>query len=218
MINRFIQVGYITPESRILDIGCGLGRLARPLTSYLDGGEYFGMDINKEAIDWCRVHYEEYKNFKFDTIDVFSKFYNPNCTFRGSEYNFPWKDASFDFILLSSVFTHMMLDDVDRYLSEICRMMKHGGHCYSTFFLLSRKMYLFLLFNPKFFSIKGGFSGDRDVPEKVVFLREGLIRGLYKKNNMKIEEINYGSWLGRGSGGYQDEVIAQCAGKISPGL
>ena len=210
MINRFIGRGYLNHKSRILDIGCGLGRLARPLTKYLDEGKYYGMDINKDSINWCQTHYASHKNFHFEWMDLYSKFYNPTAVRKASAYKFPLEDNSFDFVMLSSVFTHMILNDVDNYLQEIARLLKPGGRCYITYFLLTPELHASFAIQGKYFPIKGGFVDDKDVPEKVVFLREDMIRELYAKHNLEIEKIIYGIWPGRQiASGYQDEIIAK---------
>jgi SAM-dependent methyltransferase len=43
----------LKPEHRLLDIGCGTGRLARKAVPYLDIGKYCGVDISQAAIDAC---------------------------------------------------------------------------------------------------------------------------------------------------------------------
>ena len=40
----------LKPEHRVLDIGCGVGRVALPLTRYLTSGTYDGFDIVKRWI------------------------------------------------------------------------------------------------------------------------------------------------------------------------
>src|SRR5438874_4060962 len=51
----FIELGDLQPGDRVLDIGCGIGRMAIPLTKYLSkNGEYWGIDIVKHGIDWCQ--------------------------------------------------------------------------------------------------------------------------------------------------------------------
>jgi 2-polyprenyl-3-methyl-5-hydroxy-6-metoxy-1,4-benzoquinol methylase len=56
--NRFAQrlkeYAHLHAGSRVLDIGCGIGRLARPLTDILQPpGIYKGFDVVKTGIDWC---------------------------------------------------------------------------------------------------------------------------------------------------------------------
>ena len=58
------EYGNIQPESKILDVGCGLGRISKPLTDFLSSeGKYWGIDIAKASIDWCNKEYAKSKNF-----------------------------------------------------------------------------------------------------------------------------------------------------------
>ena len=59
--------------------------------------------------------------FRFHRADVASEAYNPEGAAPSSTYRFPFRDWSFDFIFLSSVFTHMLPDAVEHYLHEIAR-------------------------------------------------------------------------------------------------
>ena len=91
-IDRLIRMEVITPESRVLDVGCGIGRLAIPLTSYLKGGSYDGLDIVASGIDWCSEHIApKYDNFHFTLADVFNKEYNPSGRVAASDYTFPYR-------------------------------------------------------------------------------------------------------------------------------
>ena len=127
----------LRPEHRLLDIGCGIGNIAIGLKDYLRGG-YDGLDIHPEAIDWCqRTLTPQYPSFRFHRADVASRAYNPNGRVPASEYRFPFPDRSFDFIFLASVFTHMMPDEVERYVREISRLLAPGGRCVESYFLLN---------------------------------------------------------------------------------
>ncbi len=104
--------------------------------------------------------------------------------------------------MLGSVFTHMLPPEVENYLAEISRVMKPQGICYISYYLL----------NPV--SLKGieaGWSGanlfphahdsgkcrlsNLDYPEWCVGFDEEFIRGLYRKNGLRIEEpIIHGKW------------------------
>src|SRR6478672_3358237 len=59
-------------DSHVLEIGCGVGRLAYELSDQLGpSGAYVGFDISKTAIDWLNEHYApRLPNFSFDLADV----------------------------------------------------------------------------------------------------------------------------------------------------
>jgi len=49
------NLGGLKPSDSILDVGCRIGRVAVPLTQYLDQrARYEGFDVVKKGIDWCR--------------------------------------------------------------------------------------------------------------------------------------------------------------------
>ena len=100
----------------MLDIGCGIGRKTIPLTHYLTSeATYQGMDINRTGIEWCQEKMSaKFANFRFQQVDVYNKFYNPQGTVRPVDYKFPFESETFDFVTLVSVFTHMPPTDRDQ--------------------------------------------------------------------------------------------------------
>jgi hypothetical protein len=44
-LGYFRSLGRLKPTDRVLDLGCGIGRMAVPLTRYLTTGSYEGIDI-----------------------------------------------------------------------------------------------------------------------------------------------------------------------------
>ncbi len=145
---RFISMGdevqhslignaKLLPSHRVLDVGCGCGKLARPLTTYLNSkGGYDGIDITREVINWCKERYQNYPNFRFCFADLYSERYNPKGAFNASNYEFPFPNNEFDVVYVGSVFTHMVSEDMDNYIAEIARVMKLGGICLATYFIL----------------------------------------------------------------------------------
>ena len=214
MIGNIIRQGYLTPEARILDVGSGLGRLARPLTRYLsNAGEYHGMEISKLCVDWCQAKYTRHPNFRFRWTNVWSKYYNPQGTIRASDFSFPYADDFFDFAILASVFTHMKLQDADRYLSEIARVLRPGGSCFITYFLISadlKEAFVKNISEGRWFRTDGGVIQDQECPEKVVLLYEDAIREFYLKYGLKIQKQTYGNWYPRNvkTQGLQDAIWA----------
>jgi ubiquinone/menaquinone biosynthesis C-methylase UbiE len=213
----FVELGGLAPDARVLEVGCGIGRMAVPLTGFLSSsGEYHGFDIVAKGITWCQTRITpRFPNFRFFVSDVYNDFYNPTGTVRSSEYVFPFEDGYFDFVFLTSVFTHMMIKDLERYLTEVTRVLKPGGRCLMTYFLLnpeSRSLVSERKSTLDFaYEIPSGLTIDRYNPERATAYEEKMVRGLYHENRLTIiEPIRYGSWCGRPSYlSYQDIVLAE---------
>ena len=93
----------LTPGEKVLDIGCGIGRMAFPLLEYLDDrGGYEGFDTFPVGIKWCLENISpEFPNFGFQLVDIFNSTYNPGSRVKASEFLFPFERGSFDFVLLN---------------------------------------------------------------------------------------------------------------------
>jgi hypothetical protein len=56
-LETICSITDVNPSSHILDIGCGIGRLAIAMPDFLDAnGGYEGFDIVPEGIEWCKQH------------------------------------------------------------------------------------------------------------------------------------------------------------------
>ena len=218
LLRYFIELGGLEPNERVLDVGCGIGRMAVPLTKYLHKrGSYEGFDIVPVGINWCRKKISfKYPNFHFQLADVFNKTYNPKGKYKASEYKFPYENESFDFVFLISVFTHMLPQDMENYLYEITRVLKRNGRCLITFFLLNKESLQLININTgkSTLDFKYKFGKyrtiDTNTPEDAVCYDEAFVLDLYEKYGLKIKRsIYYGSWCGRSNFlSYQDIIIA----------
>lgn len=213
---HFIRLGELKPNARILDVGCGCGRMAIPLTRYLSPeGGYWGFDIVEDNIRWCQKNLEaKHRNFHFLLADVYNKNYRPKGQYQAAEYRFPYQDAFFDFVSLTSVFTHMLAADMQNYLREIARVMKPGGRSLITFFLLNDESKNLLsqgLGTMKFpYARQDCRVCVEEYPETAVAFEESYIRQSYQARGLEIiEPIGYGSWCGRKEWlSFQDIVVA----------
>ena len=129
----------LPPTGSVLDIGCGSGRMARQFVDHLKPpGRYVGMEIQERFVDWCNENIAPANPaFEFYHQDIYNGGYNPEGKVRASEYRFPFENGSFGAIILYSVFTHLLPEDAANYLREISRLLKPGGHCYSTWYLMT---------------------------------------------------------------------------------
>jgi SAM-dependent methyltransferase len=213
-LGYFKTLARLKPTESVLDVGCGIGRLAVPLTGYLHGSTYDGFDNVEASVKWCTKRIaSQYPSFHFRHVDVYNEHYNPRGEVRASEFVFPYESNSFDFAFLISVFTHMLPDDMTNYLSEVARVLKPGGRCLITYTLLNDQAIELidagksaLPYHHQFESYR---SVERDEPETSIAYYEDDTRALYEKAGLQIEEpIHYGKWCGRDGLAFQDIVIA----------
>jgi SAM-dependent methyltransferase len=124
-------------SDRVLDIGCGNGRVAAQLAPFLAaGGGYVGFDLSRAGIAACRRRFHRAAHLRFEHLDVWNGEYNAHGKLAGDEVVFPAADDSIDLAFATSVFTHMRMPAVRRYLTEAARVLKPGGRFAFTAFAL----------------------------------------------------------------------------------
>lgn len=194
----------LRPNERILDVGCGCGRVAGGLIRYLGRrGSYDGFDIDADLIRWCTEKIEPYHpNFHFQWADIMNDLYNPQGSFKASEFVFPYPDDSFDVVFAGSLFTHLLPPDAEHYLEEIRRVLKKKGRCLISYFLLndeSERLTEKGLSTLNFaFPVGPSRAADEQSPEAAIAYPEEYVLGLYQKNGLRRKgPIRYGSWCGR---------------------
>ncbi|HZT33580.1 MAG TPA: class I SAM-dependent methyltransferase [Bryobacteraceae bacterium] len=105
------QVGRDFAEfRRILDFGCGCGRVLMPVRRLAPAAQCQGTDLDGEAIAWCAANL-------------------PGCEFtvNGPEPPLPFDAGRFDLVYAISVFTHLDEASQFRWLAELQRLTQPGG-------------------------------------------------------------------------------------------
>lgn len=213
----FRDLAGLQPTDRVLDIGCGVGRMAVRLAPYLTGGSYEGFDIRADVIEWCQQNITpRYPNMRFAFVDLANGFYNTTGATHSAAFRFPYPPESFDFVLLTSVFTHMLPADFERYLAEIAAALKPGGTCFCTYFLITEESLALMrsglagLFNFQFRG-EGYRTLSPTAPEAALAYDESWVRERYRAHGLAVvDPIRYGHWCGRQDGlSLQDIVIAR---------
>ena len=215
LFGHFKTIGELRPNERVLDIGCGIGRMAIPLTKYLVDGSYEGFDIVRAGIEWCNENISSrYPNFRFQFADIYNTLYNPSGVVPSKEYRFPYEASSFDFVFATSVFTHMLPEDMEHYLCETARVLKRGGRCLITFFLWNQEVERLIVSGQSKFGFKHNCGNyhvqDTKSPESAICYEEAFVLPLYEKYDLDANlAIHYGAWCGRNDfASGQDMIIA----------
>jgi SAM-dependent methyltransferase len=202
-------------DERVLEVGSGNGQKARALVTYLDAtGSYEGIDIIPAGVEWCQEHYRCFKNFQFKLADIYNDMYNPQGTARDFQYSFPFPDNEFDLVFLASVFTHMLNAGISKYISEIARVLKPGGRCLSSYFLLNPDSLYWMESGRAVINLPHVVGGNRvrneEMPSDAVGVDEAWVREHFLKAQLRVTEVTYGHWCGGRDliGALQDVIIA----------
>lgn len=98
-------------NKKILDWGCGPGRIIRHLPELIGQGcEFYGTDYNDRSIDWCSRNLTGIK-FNNNTLEA----------------KLPYPDNFFDAIYGISIFTHLSEKMHFDWYTELRRVLKVGG-------------------------------------------------------------------------------------------
>jgi len=218
LLKCYIEMSQLKSSAKVLEVGCGLGRFALPLTRYLEtgSGSYTGLEVLPHAVNHLKKNISpRFSNFDVSLAEVYNNLYNPNCSTVGENYIFPYKDNAFDFVFLQSVFTHLTIRDMENYLMQIARVLKNGGSCLLTYLILNEKTEELIKQKLAYYDFKYQFDGFRAVskekPEIAIAYEENYLRKLFPEIGLSIvEPIYYGSWRGDKKG-YpdQDVIIAE---------
>ena len=98
--------------SKILEWGCGPGRIIRHVPEILadKNVHVYGSDYNERTVNWCRSNLPKISFHKNDLAPPL-----------------PFENCYFDFIYVSSVFTHLSEENCLAWITELRRVLKQGG-------------------------------------------------------------------------------------------
>jgi len=197
-VNLLKKYANLKEKDCVLDIGSGIGRTAVSLTKFLTKeGRYEGFDVVEKGVKWCNSRIKkDFSNFNFIYVPLNNDLYNSKEK-KASEFKFPYPDKTFDVVFLFSVFTHMQIDEIEHYLSEIHRVLKSNGKCLSTFFLYNSNNES-IVSNIEGFSFPIKKEGYRLMSDKVksanIAINESQLDMMTAKNNLCKITVVEGSW------------------------
>jgi tRNA (uracil-5-)-methyltransferase TRM9 len=171
---------YIKPGQKILDLGCGNGRLYDFINQNIPGIEYYGVDnsLNLLAL-YTKSHPEISANLKLNEM-----------------WQLDFEDNSFDLVISAATFHHLPNKEYRLgTLNEINRILKPDGRLIMTNWHLLNSQFFPVLFNQwsKKISWNDFFIPWKNTNGKILaqryyhgFTRREL-RHLLEKSNFKIE-------------------------------
>jgi len=123
---EFLQREGLTPQSTVLDVGCGCLRAGVQFVRFLEPGRYYGLDVNASLVR-AGLEVELPKaglagRLSPDHLLV-------NGSFEGRRFG-----VAFDYALAQSVFTHLSALAIGGALREMARCVRPGGRLYASFF------------------------------------------------------------------------------------
>lgn len=122
---RFLKEKGIRSDDRLLDLGCGFGRLGYHMIEYLEHGNYYGIDISDDSIERFERNLDRYDLRDADP----TVFQNENLQFDDPEF----QDVQFDYIFAYSVFTHLPPENIETCLRNLKKVLTPKGNFYATF-------------------------------------------------------------------------------------
>lgn len=107
---NYVATGVDVKGKDILEVGCGRGGGLSYVKRYLKPNSATGLEINKRAVEFCNEYYSK-DNIQF---------------VQGNAESLEFEDNSFDVII--NVESSHRYNNMEKFLNEVYRVLKPGGH------------------------------------------------------------------------------------------
>jgi SAM-dependent methyltransferase len=116
MLDDFLPNEWSWDGKRVLDFGCGVGRVLRHFLPRAERAEFYGCDLDGPSVEWLQQSFSP-------PFHIFES---------GESAGLPQEDGFFDLIYAFSVYTHFT-DNWAEWLLEHHRVLADGGILFATF-------------------------------------------------------------------------------------
>jgi SAM-dependent methyltransferase len=116
LIESLLPDGWSWSGKRVLDFGCGVGRLIRQFAPEAEDAEFWGCDLDRRSIAWLQ-----------QSLSPPFQFF-----LSGEQPELPQEDGFFDLVYAFSVYTHLT-DNWAAWMLEHHRVLDDGGLLLVTF-------------------------------------------------------------------------------------
>jgi ubiquinone/menaquinone biosynthesis C-methylase UbiE len=157
-----LQMEGLQPEYTLVDLGCGVGRLAVHVIPTLVGGSYIGIDISQTMLKRAKARIAQ-------AVPA------PACRVTwvkqtAPDFNLP--ENSVDMMCAFSVFTHMEHEDAYRYLKSALRVVKPRGRFIFSCIPLTVSLGKEIFLNSANLDLKTRWKYVRNVTTSVEYMSE----------------------------------------------
>lgn len=161
-LNSFFLRHKLDKKVKILDIGCGVGKIEKYLFSYFPTAMAYGIDPSLKCIEEA-IYISKSNQVIFQVFDG---------------ENIPFCENSFDVIIFASVLHHILPSRREKMLNESYRVLKKSGHIF---------VFEHNLLNPlTFYVVK-----TCDFDENAKFLFRWKTERLLSRANFEVVERKY---------------------------
>jgi FkbM family methyltransferase len=192
-------------DDSVLEVGCNHGRTMLALLDYLrPPGRYEGFDILASHIAFASEHIQS-PSFKFSYADIYNDAYNPTGAIDAADYRFPYEDGSFDCAYAASVYTHLLPAATANYLQETRRVLKDGGRCLYSFFILDfyegtgTSAHPLYEFDGRLEGMDGVGVRDVQTPSAVIAYERAYLEELASEAGLRVARVLPGYWSAQGN-------------------
>lgn len=120
---EFLKMNGLSPQHRLLDIGCGALRGGLHFVRHLERGNYYGLDVNPSLIEAGR----------WELVEAGLSDREPTLIVD-DRFNMGRFGVSFDYAIAISVFTHLHLNEIAGCLVQTKKVLKPSGKLFASFF------------------------------------------------------------------------------------
>jgi ubiquinone/menaquinone biosynthesis C-methylase UbiE len=206
-VSLLVDRAGLKEGDKVLDVGCGIGRIALPLSRSFPGLRYSGFDIVSYGVEWASKKLRGFNSFELKHVDVYNSFYNPRGKESPDAFIFPFPSNHYDLAFATSVFTHLLDASAFNYMREVSRCLVPGGRAYVTTFICDGHNHsdAYNKFTHRF---GRSHVASFHEPEMAVAYSISVWENMATSNGMKIEKTFAGSWCRDGNGDdFQDAIL-----------